>query len=435
MCKSIFLALLTTGITAPTFAFSPNNNNAQLQSQSSKYVTNLHALPAVVVKDENLTFGSTLDLSRRKAKTSTSPFTQVIDAFPGALTNKELIQMIDETLTEIGYDKQKTLVATSLCCDEVNRPLESDIASTYTNNFWMGGLAGFPFGGAVAFGAMAAHIPDDGSCLMIYGPHVGVDSEGNVGTVECRGRVEGGSCCGSAVAASGYVADVLAGKTDKASIPDDIVHAQQAFVGDMLLPFAQRLEDAENKMAELPYALYEAQTGMVGKIIDKAASGVAGDGKIAVLGGIQINTPVEYSDYFLPLSFKLYNNKGELVKELGKDTTELEIQDDDEEETVEEKPTAEVEIQEEKEVLQEEEEPIVELAIKEEKEVEIQEEKEEVQEPIVELKIKEDAEDEQEEALEDDGDDDTGVIPAKLNFRLRTSDGQIIKEILPGKYD
>ena len=58
----------------------------------------------------------------------------------------------------------------------------------------MGGLAGFPFGGVTGFGAMAHHIPDNGSCLVVYGPHVGIDSRGIVGTVERRGRKHGGAC-------------------------------------------------------------------------------------------------------------------------------------------------------------------------------------------------------------------------------------------------
>ena len=44
-------------------------------------------------------------------------------------------------------------------------------------------MIGFPFGGITSFGAMASHIPDGGSCLVVFGPHVGVDSTGKVGTV------------------------------------------------------------------------------------------------------------------------------------------------------------------------------------------------------------------------------------------------------------
>jgi hypothetical protein len=260
------------------------------------------------------TFALSLDQTPIETKSPMTPFPQAVESFPGALTNNELVQMIDATLSEAGYDKEKTLVATSLCCDEVNRPLEQDLAGAYTNNFWMGGLAGFPFGGVTAFGAMAAHIPDDGSCLFVYGPHVGVDTTGAVGTVERRGRKAGGSCCGSAVAASGYVAGVLDGG-EKAGISDDAASAQQEMVQDMLLPYAKRLDVADETMKELPYALYDAQTDMVEKIISKAAGGVAGDGMIASLGGIQINTPEGFSDYFLPLSFELFNNSGELVED------------------------------------------------------------------------------------------------------------------------
>lgn len=158
----------------------------------------------------------------------------------------------------------------------------------------MGGLAGFAFGGITSFGAMAAHIPDGGSCAVVYGPHVGVDSDGSVGTVQRRGRANGGACCGSAVAAAGYVAGVSAGG-DKSSIPDDVLDAQQAMVGEMLLPFADRLERAEEKMKELPLALYDAQTQLMQEIVKGGAAGV-GDGSIAVIGGVQINTPPGYSD-------------------------------------------------------------------------------------------------------------------------------------------
>jgi hypothetical protein len=245
------------------------------------------------------------------------PFDKVKDVFPGALTNAELISKVESTLAENGISKDETLVCTSLCCDEVNRPLENDFSAVYTQNFNMGGLAGFPFGGAVAFGAMSAHIPDGGSTLVVYGPHVGVDSTGKAGTVERRGRAKGGSCCGSAVAASGYVSSVLADPSAKASMPSDVEDVQQYFVGKMLLPFAKQLEDADDKMVELPYALYSAQTDMVKDIVTNGAGGVA-DGSIGVLGGIQINTPPGFTDYFLPLSFDLYDNKGALKKQLWK---------------------------------------------------------------------------------------------------------------------
>ena len=210
--------------------------------------------------------------------------------FPGAVVNQDLVKSIKESLEPYGYG-ESSLIATSLCCDEVNRPLEKELAGIYDHYFAMGGLAGVPFGGVTAFGAMAHHIPDGGSCLIVYGPHVGIDSQGNVGTVNRRGRIKGGACCGSAVAAASYVKGVLEDGKEQATAPDEPFDAQQTFVGNMLLPHGTRLLLAEEANAELPYAMYDAQTELIEKIVDKGCAHVAGDGKIALLGGIQINTP------------------------------------------------------------------------------------------------------------------------------------------------
>lgn len=209
-----------------------------------------------------------------------------------------------------------TLVATSFCCDEVNRPLETDFAAEYTETFNLGGLAGFPFSGVTGFAAMAKHVPDGGSTLVVYGPHVGVDYDGNVGTVNRRGKEKGGTCCGSAVAASGYINQVYKGEIKpNPSVPETNVDAQQLYVGNMLLPFAARISGADDPMVELPYATFEPLDDLMQKIVEKAAYKV-GDGKIALLGGLQINTPGELTDYFLPLRFELRDSKNNLVNSL-----------------------------------------------------------------------------------------------------------------------
>jgi hypothetical protein len=148
---------------------------------------------------------------------------------------------------------------------------------------------------------------------------VGVDSDGKVGTVNRRGRMKGGSCCGSAVAAAMYVNSVMKGG-DKADLPSCPLDAQQAYVGEMLLPYGERLQAAKDPMVELPHALFEAQDELMQKIIAKGCKEVAGRGKIALLGGIQINTPEGVSDYFLPLRFELLNNRGVMIEDLMHET-------------------------------------------------------------------------------------------------------------------
>lgn len=242
--------------------------------------------------------------------------TKKIDrVFSGAMKSKDLVNSLATSLKKHGFTTTNTLVATSFCVDELSRVNEKDFAEVFGPTFNLGGLAGVPFAGITGFGAMASHIPDGGNCILVFAPHVGVDSEGNVGTVERVGRADRGTCCGSAIAASGYVAGVLSGATEKQPSPSEPTDACQTYVGSLLLPHAARLDKAPDKMVELPYAIYDAQKELIDKIVQAGCGGVK-DGKIAVVGGVQINTPPGMSDYFLPLSFDVVDNKGKKIEDM-----------------------------------------------------------------------------------------------------------------------
>ena len=66
---------------------------------------------------------------------------KIEEVFPGAKSNKKLVSEVASALKEFGYGKD-SLVATSLCADEVNRVLEEDFSKVFGDNFSMGGLAG-----------------------------------------------------------------------------------------------------------------------------------------------------------------------------------------------------------------------------------------------------------------------------------------------------
>lgn len=197
----------------------------------------------------------------------------------------------------------------------MNRPLEDAFYGTYGEHFNMGGLAGFPFSGLTGFGAMASHIPEGGNCILVYGPHVGIDLDGNAGKINRKGRTKSGGCCGSAVAASSYITAVYLGKADKVGPPTDSIDAQQNYVSAALLPYGEAVYKAKDPMVELPYATYEPIDKMIQNIVLKAGKGVK-DGKIALLGGLQINTPRGMSDYFLPLRFDVRSNDGQIIEDL-----------------------------------------------------------------------------------------------------------------------
>ena len=255
---------------------------------------------------------------------------KIQEDFPGAITSKNLASCIRTILQrEEEYTNATTLLATSLCSDEVNRKLEGDLTkiysskSNYNPNFNMGGLSGFAHGGVTSFVAMAGHIPNGGNVVIVYGPHVGVDREGKVGRVNRRGRPDASNvCCGSADIARKHVLQNN-NKKDNTSPPENATDAQQAFVQIMLQPYANELACAPDIDVALPNALFKAQDVfmkdvIIKEVIDKSLLPADFVGKIALLGGIQINTPIprsrsgktEMDDYFLCKTFTILDKMG-----------------------------------------------------------------------------------------------------------------------------
>jgi len=267
----------------------------------------------------NIVAGDKADVAEKaKAVFANAPKTNAeFDAkvqknFPGALDNKALVTKVVDILAGKGYTGANTLLATSLCCDELARQLEDDFNGIYGNNFNLGGLAGFPFAGNTGFGAMAAHIPDDGYCLITYGPHVGVAADGTVGKVERSGVALVDTCCGSAVAASNYVKGITDGGAQITTRLQEFTDFQQGAVQELILPHGKRLSEAKNRMVELPYALYDSQDMLLSEIVKIGSLGVKRG--VALLGGIQINTGPDTLDYFVPLRFNFLSNSGEDVQ-------------------------------------------------------------------------------------------------------------------------
>jgi len=234
--------------------------------------------------------------------------------FPGAISNKELATKVVQVLEGKGYTPANTLLATSLCADELARELEDEFVKVYGNNFNLGGLAGFPFAGNTGFGAMAAHVPDDGFCLLIHGPHVGITKDGLIGKVERSGIALVDSCCGSAIAASNYLKGITDGGAKITTKLQQFTDFQQGAVQELILPFGKRLGDCEDRMKELPYALYDSQDILVRDIINTGTGGIKKG--LALLGGIQINTSPDNLDYFHPLRFEYYDENGKVTDDL-----------------------------------------------------------------------------------------------------------------------
>mmetsp|Transcript_12690 Transcript_12690/g.27799 ORF Transcript_12690/g.27799 Transcript_12690/m.27799 type:complete len:307 (+) Transcript_12690:101-1021(+) len=234
--------------------------------------------------------------------------------FPGAISNKELATRVVDLLGEKKFDPSNTLLCTSLCADELARVLEDEFVDIYGNNFNLGGLSGFPFAGNTGWGAMSAHVPDDGYCLVIHGPHVGISKEGVIGKVERSGIALVDNCCGSAIAASNYLKGITDGGANITPKLQQFSDFQQGAVQELILPFGKRLARAEDRMRELPYALYDSQEVLVTDIVNTGKGSIKKG--LALLGGIQINTSPDTLDYFHPLRFDYYDENGNFVEDL-----------------------------------------------------------------------------------------------------------------------
>ena len=188
----------------------------------------------------------------------------------------------------------------------------------FGQNFALGGIAGFPFGGNAAFGAMAHHIPSNGNLLICYGPHVGIDFDGAIGKVNRRGHHGSGTCCNTAIGSLAYVKAVKEGRVQiRNPAINDPTDAQQVFVDNMLMEHTDRLLEAENEMIELPHALFDCQEQLLKKIMDKCCPKDISEGtKIALLGGVQVNTPEGTPEYFMPKQFHLLDSNGVVKKNL-----------------------------------------------------------------------------------------------------------------------
>jgi len=244
--------------------------------------------------------------------------------FEKALGSHVLAFQLKDILSHSGFTEHNTMLGTSFCCDDVNRDLEDELRNVFGNNHSMGGLAGFCFGGVTSMADMLHHIPEHGHCVLVYGPHIGVDFDGVVGKVNRRGHLHGsGVCCASAHAAAQYAQMVRCGERQPCddAVPGDhsILGAQQAWVEKQVLKHAERLAQADDPAVELPHALFECQNDLVNQLVQRTVSQMKPGTKLAVVGGIQINTPEGTAEYFLPKRFDLLDHNGAVVEDMLED--------------------------------------------------------------------------------------------------------------------
>ena len=195
------------------------------------------------------------------------------------------------------FDISRMLMATSMCSDEINNP-DTSFFNVLIGPFIMGGLGGVPFSGVTGMTAFAHHIPDGGSAFIFYGPHIGISRDGKLGEVWRPGQQKAGKSCGALMNALGRIQDP--GYRPRQTEDD----YQQYFIEKTLVSCWDEIFSSSEPEWAITEKIYEKIDRMIHSYIDQSKKEFNVQ-RIALLGGIIINTDNGLDDYFVPHNFEV----------------------------------------------------------------------------------------------------------------------------------
>lgn len=227
----------------------------------------------------------------------------VKEHFPNAMDAKDTsIHYLGKMQIEHQINISRVLMATSVCSDDINVP-STTFFNVLFGPFIMGGLGGLPFAGQTGMTAFAHHIPDEGSAFIFYGPHIGITLEGDLGKMYRPRQEQTGNSCGALMLALSRLAD---GGYAPVLNDDDY---QQMKLEESLLPYREQVLDSENPEKAITEATYEIINQKIHDHL-KSCKGEFHIEKVALLGGIIINTDYGLDDYFDARNFEVIDVKG-----------------------------------------------------------------------------------------------------------------------------
>lgn len=232
--------------------------------------------------------------------------TKILQHFPNAVEGQILTEEVTVHLaTAHGFTRENTIVGTSTCPDEINRTVTRFSEHYGEEQFPLGGLTGFPFRGITGFGAYSHHAPDGGNLLIVFGPHVGISDAGELGKVSRKGQPHESTACGAALAfLNKYQTAVSKGGV---YVPQPHPHdTEQHAIETMLIPHGERILNAQNPVRELVEVNYELIDGAIVARVTELTHHFSG--KIALVGGIMINTSLGQPNYFEPRRLEIHQS-------------------------------------------------------------------------------------------------------------------------------
>jgi hypothetical protein len=245
-------------------------------------------------------------------------------SYPGAVNVQRFGEYAKAFIQEQGYSPDNIVLSDSICSDDVDGPIYSDISNIgqtpasqnqFLGAFMAGGLAGYPHTGVLGIQAWGSHVTTitDGGLFMVNTPHIGISRSGNVGRIWRRGKTEVQSLtdntCGAVATAVNWVASNIVAPV-AANFPNDY---QNYVLCNILFSFKAALAALPTYGEKMVFATEKIRlsgdsflTGGSGIIGANVGAGV----DVFYCTGIFINTDDGYNAYISVTAFKKYNSVG-----------------------------------------------------------------------------------------------------------------------------
>jgi hypothetical protein len=212
----------------------------------------------------------------------TSSYLDTIRGFyPIAFCTETLEEEVLSYLRQTGIDPNEVVTANCVCSDDINEMQFPLADGSLPGPFFLGGLNGFPFGGLTGVQAFAQHIPDHGTALVYYGPHIGITEKGEIGKVRCPGHDQDSNCCGAVQAAL----EKISGATHQ---PTDLDYQEDTIV-DLFRANRERILAARYPIQEATEVMYEAIDERLRLLIDQSKEQFKAK-YLVLIGSVFINT-------------------------------------------------------------------------------------------------------------------------------------------------
>eukprot|EP00930_Biecheleria_cincta_P013349 TRINITY_DN11948_c0_g1_i1.p1 TRINITY_DN11948_c0_g1~~TRINITY_DN11948_c0_g1_i1.p1 ORF type:complete len:1564 (+),score=232.20 TRINITY_DN11948_c0_g1_i1:85-4776(+) len=259
----------------------------------------------------------------------------LLNGFPGALPGKVIVRRCAAALKQFGVTPANSIYCQSMCPEVINNKtgdLAGIMGDLWGSCYPIGGAGGVPTVGRVGFQAITKNVPEGGNIVVLFGPHVAISEQGELGLYKSSGQDQcspachpvlsayaslhaAGGHCGCVASSNRSILGKLHDKAPSLKRMFEDLHKdfdandkQHAQLRQALRRHLEHIDNAVNPIAALLQASSNFITARIRQIIPKGF-----EGQLILIGGILVNMPAPFEDHFLPTLFELRRQDKEPV--------------------------------------------------------------------------------------------------------------------------